>query len=565
MEKSLRMKLLIILLVVLMVFSMTACGTKLATGGGTSTIAPTTTSASTQTAPVDLLAKYSPEINLTAWRYLYNNIKFEGNDDIENNVYMTMYKEELGINLSYAWVVPEDQFDQKLNISVAAGDLPDIMWLRNKQLIELTENDLLYDLTDLYQTYTSDFTKSILEQDEAGFKSAKVGGRLMAIPNTGSSIDSLQILFVRTDWLDKLGLSVPTTMQELLAVAEAFTKNDPDGNGKDDTYGLALTKGFMKDNHAGATGFFAGYHGYIRRWIKDDSGNLVYGSIQPEVKRGLQELQNMYKKGLIDPEFGVKDRAKVTETVTSGKVGITYGGMSSTGAFLKDNVANDPNADWVSIPLVSIDDKPAAPITKMPVQRYYAVSKDCKNPEAIMKITEKAAELYSPPPITEEMKAKIKKFGITETGIATFQYGIVYFEPAKKNLNAHLNVLKAKELNDTSILNAEEFQYYEKIEKYNAGDRSQWGEARIFGSPGSFDIINQYVESKNMIYDGFYGAQTPTMIERNATLESMEEEVFTKIIMGESIDSFDKFVTDWKALGGDQITKEVNEWYAKNK
>ncbi|MNL80521.1 hypothetical protein D3C87_2073990 [compost metagenome] len=55
-------------------------------------------------------------------------------------------------------------------------------------------------------------------------------------------------------------------------------------------------------------------------------------------------------------------------------------------------------------------------------------------------------------------------------------------------------------------------------------------------------------------------------MEKNAILEKKRDEVFFKIIMNQvSVDEFDKFVADWKKLGGDQITKEVNDWYAKNK
>ena len=549
-----------------MLLSLAACG---ASGSNTtptpSASSPTASASATPTesaGPVDYLAKYTPEINLTAWRYLNSGIQFEPGESIENNVYSRAYKEDLGINLSYAWTVPQEQFDQKLNISVASGDLPDIMWLTNKQLIELTENDMLYDLTDLFQSNTSELTQSIIQQDQASFDTAKVGGRLMAIPHTGSAIDGLQILYVRADWLKNLGLETPKNIQELLAVAEAFTKNDPDKNGVNDTFGMALTKNFIKDTHAGATGFVAGFHGYLRRWVEDGSGNLAYGSVQPEVKVALQQLQDMYKNGLLDQEFGVKDRTKVTESIASGKVGITYGGMSSPGAFLKDNAINDPNADWIALPLLSNDSSAAAPIAKMPVERYYAVSKDSKNPEAIMKLLEFGTKGYSS---TQADREEASKFGVTASGIATFQYALVGYEPAKKNLNAHLNILAAIEKNDTTTLSGEEMGYYEKIMAFQNGDRTQWGEAHIFGTPGSFDIINDYVENESYIYNEFYGSLTPTMVEKNATLEAMEEEVFTKIIMGQSIDTFDKFVQDWMNLGGEQITKEVNEWAAARK
>ncbi len=555
-------------LAAVMTVSMAACGSNDSkTGEATSSgFSAASSTAAADQKPVDPLAKYTPEIDLTAWRYLNNGIEFAPGDTIDNNVWIKHYKEDYGINLKYAWTVPEEQFDQKLNISVASGDLPDIMWLRNKQLIELAENDMLYDLTDLYKNNTSDFVKGILGQDKASFDSAKIDGKLMAIPSTASSVDNLQILYMRADWLKNLGLQVPKTLQELYAVAEAFTKNDPDKNGKNDTIGLALVKNFLDVNnkHASAAGLFAGYHAYPRRWVKDVSGNAAYGSIQPEVKTALQELQNMYKAGLLDKEFGVKDRAKVTETVSAGKVGITYGGLSSPGAFLKDNAINDPKADWQAIELVSTDGKPAMPVTSMPVSRYFAVNKNCKNPEAIMKFLEDTCIGYQPGN-SPELKARNDKFGVTPDGIAVWQYQLVSVEPALKNLNAHNNVIEAIQSKDTSKLNSEEMGYYEKIQKSQAGDRQFWGDERIFGTPSSSDVIGKYVDSNNLLTNLFYGAPTDTMVEKQATLEAMEDEVFTKIIMGESIDSFDKFVSDWKKLGGDQITKEVNEWYAQVK
>lgn len=548
-------------LVIMIVLSLTACGQGAKNPPTEPTTAPTTPATGGDSD--DLLAKYEPTIDMTAWRFLNNGIQFAEGDDIENNAWIDYYREVFGINLTYDWVVPEEQYEQKMNIAVASGDLPDLMWLNNRNLIDLAENDLLYDLTELYETRTSDFTKSILEQDITSFNTAKIDGKLMAIPHTGSAIDSLQVLYVRADWLDNLGLKMPTTMQELLAVSEAFTNDDPDQNGEDDTYGLGLTKSFVKDNHFGATGFFAGYHGYVRRWIDDGNGGIAYGSIQPEIREGLLELQKMYAEGEIDPEFGVKDRNKVQETIAAGKLGIMYGGMSTPGAILKFNVVNDPNAQWEAIELVSIDEEPAMPITKMPVTRYYGVNKNFKHPEALMKLVEAGSAGYArdSKDTADEWQDKLMHVD----GIAVWQYQVTGFEPAKKNLTAHYNVVEALETGDTSKMNLEEQGYYDRIKLYEAGDREHYGDAHIFGTPSSFDIIDKYVQSDDYLYDKFYGSPTQTMVERNATLQAMEEEVFTNIIMGESIEAFDKFVEDWKNLGGDDITKELNEWYSSSK
>jgi putative aldouronate transport system substrate-binding protein len=73
-------------------------------------------------------------------------------------------------------------------------------------------------------------------------------------------------------------------------------------------------------------------------------------------------------------------------------------------------------------------------------------------------------------------------------------------------------------------------------------------------------------DSGAVTYNEYYGAATETMKEKNSTLDKLTNETFFKIVMGESpLDEFDKYVSKWKTLGGDDITKEVNEWYKKNK
>lgn len=101
---------------------------------------------------------------MTAWRFLNNGIQFKEGDDIENNIWIDYYREVFGINLKYDWVVPEEQFEQKMNIAIASGNLPDLMWLNNKNLIELANDGMLYDLTELYQTRTSELQKASLNR-----------------------------------------------------------------------------------------------------------------------------------------------------------------------------------------------------------------------------------------------------------------------------------------------------------------------------------------------------------------------------------------------------------------
>lgn len=151
---------------------------------------------------------------------------------------------------------------------------------------------------------------------------------------------------------------------------------------------------------------------------------------------------------------------------------------------------------------------------------------------------------------------------ISPTGIAVWQYNVIGDENPGKNLNAFKKIRTAFETGDPSALNTEERGYYDRILTWrNDKNPDGWTQDRIFGEKSSFAVIEQYVNSGNYITNKFYGTPTDSMNKYMSTLEAMEAEVFTSIIMGEDISAFDKYVEDFYKLGGTAITEEVNAWY----
>src|SRR5690606_40944103 len=206
-----------------------------------------------------------------------------------------------------------------------------------------------------FDEYASELRKDVYTQEGPGLlNSVTFDGKMMAIPDMVSMVETTPYLWIRTDWLEKLNLEPPKTMDDVLKICEAFTTQDPDGNGEDDTYGIAITKD-LYGGAMGLEGFFAGYHAYPDMWIEDSSGELVYGSTLPEVKVALEKLAEMYKAEQIDKEFAVKDGGKVAETIAAGKIGINFGEQWNPMYPLINNYNNDNNADWVGYPIVSAD------------------------------------------------------------------------------------------------------------------------------------------------------------------------------------------------------------------
>jgi putative aldouronate transport system substrate-binding protein len=522
-------------------------------------------------AAADPMGKYDPPIEVTTVRNLSevveNNVLgvLEG-ETFEDNRWTRVYEELLGIKIKNEWVVKgnpdSDQYVQKMNVTLASGELPDFMSVNAIQLKQLAESDLIEDMTALYEQYASPLTKDILSQEGTGpFDAATFDGKLMAIPQVEPSIERSMFLWIRTDWLEKLSLQPPKTMADVVAISKAFAENDPDGNGKKDTFGLGMTKGLWGGSN-GLEGFMAGYQAYPNIWVEGADGNLVFGSIQPEVKKALQELQNMMKAGQIDKEFGIKDGGKVAEDITAGKVGMEYGEQWNSIWPLQLNKNNDPNAQWQAFPIVSESgDLPKVPL-KFSTTKFFVVRKGAEHPEAVIKLFNAHLEK------NWGETAEFDVYYAPKEAESVWQLSPVQPAPPKKNVTAYREIDAARQAGDMSVLQGEAKTIQEKIDLYNSGSEegfAVWGWERIYGPQGSMGITDLYDKNNQFLIDKFVSAPTPTMVERKSTLEKLQNEVFVKIILGEPIESFDKFVEDWKKLGGDQMTQEVNEWYATTK
>ena len=136
-----------------------------------------------------------------------------------------------------------EQYPQKVNIAITSDDIPDVMQVSASQLKMMYDNGQIMDITDVMKENLAPYTEEVLNSDGGlGLQAATFDGKLYAIPKVGSPLLTAKVLWIRTDWLENLGLELPKTVEDMRNLAEAFTTQDPDGNGKDDTYGVAIYK-----------------------------------------------------------------------------------------------------------------------------------------------------------------------------------------------------------------------------------------------------------------------------------------------------------------------------------
>lgn len=479
------------------------------------------------------------------------NERIPQGDTIEDNMYTRHFTEKTNVKFKYMWYASGDDYTQKLKLAVASNDLPDAMVVDERTFLELADADQLEDLTDVFQTYASDQVKQIYELNEGlSLDKATIDGKLLAIPNIVPKGDSFQEIWVRKDWLDKLGLQPPKTVDDVEKIAEAFITRDPDGNGKNDTIGLPGNNGVVTTDYGWNYDFkalFNAFGAYPSIWLKDGSGNVVYGSTTPEAKQALGKLAEWYKKGLIDKDFAL--RKNPDELVVGGKSGIFFGPWYMPFGTLTNAMMSDPKADWRAYAIADGHGQYNATVVP-PSSSFLVVKKGFKHPEAVMTYFNYNTRFLQTPTPDD------KKLDQTYVSLRPIDLNIGDPDAVLKKHEMIKGAIEGKLTPDQ--LSPEMQGHLERWNKYKADPKANIGE---WGPPYAYLVGGQPMEDVkfNEVYS-LYTATTKTMEKRWSNLQKLENETYFKIVLGElPLGAFDSFVADWKAQGGEQIMKEVQE------
>jgi putative aldouronate transport system substrate-binding protein len=540
----------------------------------TDTSVPIAVATDTPTQPVaaDPYGAYGTAVTMTTVRKYETTEKLPAGDTPENNQYTRYVKTTLNIDTKYIWSAASADYDAKINLAIAGNDLPDAMVVNLAQFTQLVDNDQLADLTDTYNQYASPVIKQMADSSKGlGLKAVTFNGKIMGIPALTVPDDGYQLMWIRKDWLDKLNLAVPKTMDDIEKVAQAFVKQDPGGNGAGKTIGItgpangsALYADFLNPTNGDFTfdPVFFSYHAYPGFWVKGSDGKAVYGSILPETKTALARLADLYKKGLIDPQMGV--RTDYTEPIKSGQAGIYFGEWWNGYWPLPDVVKNNPKANWQAY-AVPLDDKGMwNPHQGILATSFMVVRKGYAHPEAAMKIV----NLFN----RDESKMDLTVGSLDDEVLRLPQ---AMYDEGEVTYKAMMDVLtgKAKAADfadpkyaaykllkdDVAKIGTAKLAPFDNMDiQYWDTKSSVWSRSYsiLVGGGAIYNPIGGKA-NVNVVYSLTY-APTPLITSKWSNLQTMESAAFLKIILGTApIDSFDQFVTDWKAQGGDAVTAEI--------
>lgn len=253
---------------------------------------------------------------------------------------MTALKEHTGIDFEYQWV-PDASKEEKINAALASGSLADINTLNQgmASVREPLKSGMFWDV----EPFLAEFP-NLASINPTIIESARLDGTLYGVP-LQKPLARYGVL-VRKDWLDKLGLEVPHTLEDLLDVAQAFVDGDPTGTG-------AQVTGFIDRQESFAVGFrsLAGYFGAGDKFQLDDSGKIVPACTTVPWKEAMEWYRGAFERKLINQEFVTVQKQNQQQAIAQDKGGIVVTGLFEAKNYmaLADSINPDTEVEWALI------------------------------------------------------------------------------------------------------------------------------------------------------------------------------------------------------------------------
>ncbi len=518
----------------------------------------------------DPLGRYDETVEVsTIHRGNDGGFWFAEGEDIGNNIYTQTWNEILNVDYSLLWTSPSAQSDERFNLMMTSGDLPDMMAVNRREFNQLYEAGLLEDLTDAVVEYASQYSKTFLSGDFLPLQRMAVHEeRLYGIPGGYSYQDSSEMLWIRADWLENLNLDTPSNLSELENVMRAFVEDDPNQSGQADTYAFSYSGGSQGAWQWGApAAFFNMFDVYPGIFITEGSQGLqcgMFGAEQRDKTRdAISRLKDYYDSGYINADYLTFDEARYHEDLVSGRAGIVFGHLWYAWWPLNMSLDLDPNADWVPIQIPGADGGTAStPANAISISSINVVTKGFSNPEALVKMSNLFHDLNNNP---ETMRFSEFNVWPEDNNQIFLAYPLTIGDPAW-NYTGYLAISEAFETGDTSVLSEAYQLFYDQVIDYaERKDISGWPSYRSYTSVGCMEVVHQNIIQKTMKMNEYTGEPTQHMLDNASTVKTIYDEMIVNVVSSNTdITQFDAFLEQYDALYYNVAKQELDQWFADN-
>ena len=518
-----------------------------------------------KTAETTPFGRYPEEVIYTLGKMTgMNNSNLPKGDTYEDNGYTRYLKKQLNIQNKDVFEAGEnDNYQETVSMTIASRELPDVMVVNDMDMLQLlVDNDLIEDLTQVYEDCTSSRIKDIYNSYGSEIlDNVTFNGKLMALPETNID-DGPSLCWLRKDWMDKLGLDAPETVEDVENIVHEFVQKDPGGNGKGETVGLVCD-----DELTGGCGYsyeyqndiiFASFGAFPKQWIYNKDGEVVYGSVQNEAKAALGKLRRMYQQGILDNNFLMRESNNIIELIVSGKCGSFFGPWWSPNNPLMSAMQKNPNAEWQPYLIQTDKDGQTSFASQNPNDKYVVVRKGYKHPEIVMKIV---SVLFDDLRYDEEDVREMERYyqDNVDPTARPLAINVDYKDALMRCYDSLKDAIQGrKKLEDLGLL---EGAYYISCSKYldrkkDTSAQKSWEDWAAYASRMTACSVLRKGQTRQ-VKSLFFG-ETKTMKSNWWRLEELEKKAYLEIVTGQKpLSYFDEFVKEWNRQGGEKIRGEV--------
>lgn len=506
------------------------------------------------------LGKYPETVEYTLGKISgANNSNLPIGDTYEDNAYTRYLRNVLNIQNINAFALEADgSYEEALAAAISDRDIPDVMVVNGRDnLARLVESGMIADLSEVYEQCTTDTIKEMYDSyGDFLLDSATFDGKLYALPNAEID-DGAMMLWLRDDWIEKLGLKKPETMEEAMDVVKAFVENDVAGNGE--TVGLACSTGLIagSDETYGVDTVFTKYGSVPENWILNDNGEVEYGSLTQETKEALGYLNELYESGVIDSRFLLRKTENIDELVIDGKCGAIFGRWWAPNNPLNASYDADHTADWEPYFLTAEEENQVQTFASFDDWMYVVVRKGYEHPEIVGKYVSAIFD-YSRYEDNQYAREVNEYFSINVDPTARPMNINVDYRDALYRSGENIRKALTNEISITQLSGLER-SYYDTCRSFVGGSLTTAnGWAAYTSRVTAVDtLVDGGIKEEKLLFMGDVDAEIPQ------ELQDLEQQTFLQIIVGEKpLDYFDTFVVEWYENGGRELTDSVREAYA---
>ncbi len=445
-----------------------------------------------------------------------------------------------GYKMKINWV-PNTNYADKMNITLAGDDIPKIIVAsKTGSFVKSAENDAFWDLTDYLKDYPN-----LSQADPDVLNNSSVNGHIYGVYRSRDIMRTC--VYVRKDWLDNLNLDMPETTEDLYNIAKAFTEDDPDGNGADDTTGLVIPSWPGAINSSSPYDAMAVWFGAGNAW-KEVDGKLEPSFMQPEYLKSIQFVRDMVEKGYINQDYATLSADNWDDPILNGKGGIVIDTYSRAASINNKYIQAHPETEGTNFVEFTGNLKNAdGKLNAMPTDGY---SSFLAIPKASVKTEDDLKDVLN---FIDKMNDKESQI-LLGNGIEGKNFEVVDGKAQALTGDEAEKISNLQKCYSQLATNVTtDLQYYLPKQETEAKEADYQHRQDLMAS-----------DAESAVFNPAAAYVADTYVTKGVQLDQIIGDARIQYIAGQiDDDGWNAAIKQWQKQGGDDIVKEMNDLHAE--